>query len=67
MTQRFPDFEVKKFVENLLSSKPTDIFYLRGTNKVYDNWQEVIRNNGEYANGWKESIVKSFKNILYVT
>ena len=39
---------MKKFVENLLSSKPTE-FYLRETKKQPDKQQKRIQNNGEYT------------------
>ena len=39
--------QIKTFVENFFSSKAAE-FYLRGTNKLPDKWQEVIQNNGEY-------------------
>ena len=43
---------MKTFVENSLSSKQ-DEFYLRRINKLLDNYQEVIQNNGEHTIDWK--------------
>ena len=41
---------MKTFMENSLSSKLAE-FYLRGTEKLPDRWQEVIKNNGKYTIG----------------
>ena len=40
--------QVKTFVENLLSWKTIE-FYLSGINKLPDEWQEVIKNDGKYT------------------
>ena len=36
------------FIENFLNSKPVES-NLRGINKLPDQWQEMIQNNGEYT------------------
>ena len=39
------------FVENFLSSKRNE-FYLRGINKLADQWQEMIENKDRYTVDW---------------
>ena len=38
---------MKTFVGKLLCSKPAE-FYVRGINKLPNNWSVVIQNDGEY-------------------
>ena len=40
--------KIKIFVENFLYSKPAKL-YLRGVNKLSDEWQEMIPDNDEYS------------------
>ena len=47
------------FVENFLDSKSAE-FYLRGINKLPDEQQEAIQNNGEYIIDWNEFSDKLF-------
>ena len=42
---------VKMFVENLSNSKLAK-FYLRGINKLFDKWQELIHDIDEYIIDW---------------
>ena len=54
------------FVENIFNSKPAK-FYLRGINKLPDNWQEVIQNNGGCTIDWNQFVVRLLMNKLYLS
>ena len=41
----------KNFCKNYFTLKPAE-FYLRGNENLPVKWQEVIKNNGEYAIDW---------------
>ena len=56
--------QMKLFVESLLSLKPAK-FYLRGINKLPDDWQEVIENKDEYNIDWNLFIL-NYSWINYI-
>ena len=57
------EVRMKTFDENLLNSKTAE-FYLRGINKLRNEWQKVILDNGEYTD-WLKLIL--LKQKLFMT
>ena len=54
-------------MENFLGSKRADFFFFRGINKLLEEREDVIQNNGEYTIDWNLFIDKLFVDELYFT